>query len=150
MPGLSCFGNIPWLFLCICEITGCGSASLKLCANNAASPWSQSPAPDSQWEHSILTLGALLTYYLANTSNIITSQASHCIGATIRIGRETRCVPYAGFFLNKLKKSSQLKKFLNTNYIVFLEICSNCLFRLCSKFLDCLKTFQIIWTLSDP
>ena len=50
-------------------------------------------------EHSILTLGALLTYYLANTSHIITSQASHCIGATIRIGREIRCLPYAGFFL---------------------------------------------------
>ena len=49
-------------------------------------------------EHSILTLGALLTYYLANTSHIITSQASHCIGATIRIGREIRCLPYAGFF----------------------------------------------------
>ena len=44
-----------------------------------------------------MTLGALLTYYLANTSHIITSQASHCIGATIRIGREIRCLPYAGF-----------------------------------------------------
>ena len=50
-------------------------------------------------EHSILTLGALLTYFLANTSYIITSQASHCIGATICIGREIRCLPYAGFFL---------------------------------------------------
>ena len=48
-------------------------------------------------EHSILTLGALLTYYLANTSHIITSQASHCIGATIRIGQEILCLPYAGF-----------------------------------------------------
>ena len=50
-------------------------------------------------EHSILTLGALLTYYLANTSHIITSQASHCIGATIRIGREIQCLPYAGFLI---------------------------------------------------
>ena len=49
-------------------------------------------------EHSILTLGALLTYSLANTSHIITSQASHCIGATIRIGREILCLLYAGFF----------------------------------------------------
>ena len=39
-------------------------------------------------EHSILTLGALLTYSLANTSNIITFQASHCISAKIRISRE--------------------------------------------------------------
>ena len=51
-------------------------------------------------EHSILTLGALLTYYLANTSHIITSQASHCIGATIRIGREIQCLPYAGFLIS--------------------------------------------------
>ena len=49
-------------------------------------------------EHSILTLGALLTYYLADTSHVITSQASHCIGATNCIGREIRCIPYAGFF----------------------------------------------------
>ena len=48
MPGLSCIGNIPWLFLCIYGITGCGSASQKLCAYNAASSWSQSPSPDSQ------------------------------------------------------------------------------------------------------
>ena len=29
-------------------ITGCGSASLKLCVCSAASPWSQSPSLDSQ------------------------------------------------------------------------------------------------------
>ena len=28
--------------------TGCGPASLKLCACDAASPWSQSTSPDSQ------------------------------------------------------------------------------------------------------
>ena len=56
-------------------------------------------------EHSILTLGALLTYYLANTSHIITSQASHCIGATIRIGREIRCLPYAGFFYHAISSN---------------------------------------------
>ena len=33
-----------------CGITGCGSASLKLCFCNAASPWSQSPSPNSQWQ----------------------------------------------------------------------------------------------------
>ena len=30
------------------RIVGCGSASLKLCVCDAASPWSQSPSPDSQ------------------------------------------------------------------------------------------------------
>ena len=30
MPGLSCFGNIPWFFFAFDEITWCGSASLKL------------------------------------------------------------------------------------------------------------------------
>ena len=50
-------------------------------------------------EHSILTLGALLTYYMANTSHIITFKAPHCIGATIRIGREMLCLSYAGLFL---------------------------------------------------
>jgi hypothetical protein len=50
-------------------------------------------------EHYILTLGALLTYYLANTSHTITSQASRRIGATIRIGQEIQCLPYAGFFM---------------------------------------------------
>ena len=36
------------IFLSFCGITGCGSASLKLCISNAASPWSQSPSLDSQ------------------------------------------------------------------------------------------------------
>ena len=35
-------------FLSFCGITGCGSASLKQCVSNAASPWSQSPSLDSQ------------------------------------------------------------------------------------------------------
>ena len=60
-------------------------------------------------EHSILTLGALLTFSLANTSHIITSHASHFIGATICNGREILCLPYAGFFL--LYLSIQLKFF---------------------------------------
>ena len=49
MPGLSCFGNIPWFFLAFGGITCCGSASLKLCVCDAAYPWSQSPSPHSQW-----------------------------------------------------------------------------------------------------
>ena len=37
-------------------MTGCGSASLKLCACKAASPWSQQPSPASQWAvHSCMT-----------------------------------------------------------------------------------------------
>ena len=48
MPGLSCFGDIPWFFFSFSGITGCGSASLKLCTCNAASPWSQSPCSNSQ------------------------------------------------------------------------------------------------------
>ena len=37
------------IFFSLREITGRGSASLKLCVSNAASPWSQCPSPDSQW-----------------------------------------------------------------------------------------------------
>ena len=48
MSGLSCFGNISLLFYAFGGIAGCGSASLKLCACDAAYPWSQSPSPDSQ------------------------------------------------------------------------------------------------------
>ena len=48
MPGLRCFRNISWLFFAFGGIAGCGSASLKLCAFDAAYPWSQSPFPDSQ------------------------------------------------------------------------------------------------------
>ena len=36
-------------FVAFSGITGCGSASLKLCVCFAASPWSQSPSLDSQW-----------------------------------------------------------------------------------------------------
>ena len=36
-------------FCLFCGITDCGSASLKLCVCNAASPWRQSSSPDSQW-----------------------------------------------------------------------------------------------------
>ena len=36
------------IFLCFCEITSFGSASLKLCVCIAASPWSHSSFPDSQ------------------------------------------------------------------------------------------------------
>ena len=60
-------------------------------------------------ENSILTLGALLPFTLAKTSHIITSQASHCVGATIRNGPEILCLPYAVFFLRYL--SIQLKFF---------------------------------------
>ena len=42
MHGLSCLGDSPWFFCAFGEITGCGSASLKLCVCYAASPWSQS------------------------------------------------------------------------------------------------------------
>ena len=34
-------------------ITGCGSASLKLCACDTAYPWSQCHSPDSQWGHHV-------------------------------------------------------------------------------------------------
>ena len=36
------------IFFSFGEINCCGSASLKLRICNAASPWSQSPSPDSQ------------------------------------------------------------------------------------------------------
>ena len=49
LHGLSFFGNISLLFFAFAGITGCGSASLKLCASDAVSPWSQIPSPDSQW-----------------------------------------------------------------------------------------------------
>ena len=48
MSGLGCFGNISGLFLAFGGLTGCGSASLKLCACDAAYPWSQSSSTDSQ------------------------------------------------------------------------------------------------------
>ena len=48
MFGLICFGNIQWFFFAFGGITGCGSASLKLCVCDAAYPWSQSPSPNSQ------------------------------------------------------------------------------------------------------
>ena len=48
MLGLSCLGDISLFFFSFNGITGCGSASLKLCVCNAASPWSQSTSPDSQ------------------------------------------------------------------------------------------------------
>ena len=41
-------GGYSIIFLIFCWITGCGSASLKLCVSNAASPWSPCPFPDSQ------------------------------------------------------------------------------------------------------
>ena len=72
-------------------------------------------------EHSILTLGALLTYSLANTSHIIISQASHFIGATIRIGRDILCLPYAGFFLillNIILESQKLES-RKTYYVAY-------------------------------
>ena len=49
IPGLNCTGGPPWFFFVFGGITGCGSASLKLCICKAASPWSQSSFPDSQW-----------------------------------------------------------------------------------------------------
>ena len=49
MPGLSCFGNISWLFYAFVGIAGCCSESQKLCACDAAYLWSQSPSPHSQW-----------------------------------------------------------------------------------------------------
>ena len=48
MPGVSSWGDIPWFFFSFGEITGCGSASLKLCVCSATSPWSQGISPDSQ------------------------------------------------------------------------------------------------------
>ena len=41
MSGLSCYGNIPWFFFAFGGITGCDSASLKLCVCDADYPWSQ-------------------------------------------------------------------------------------------------------------
>ena len=38
----------------------------------------------------------------------ITQPLQHCIGPTIRIGQESWCLPYAGFFL-------QLKRFVQQN-----------------------------------
>ena len=35
------------IFFSLRGITGCGSASLKLCVSNASNPWSQSPSPES-------------------------------------------------------------------------------------------------------
>ena len=40
-------GDIPCFCFAFGDITWCGSASLKLCVCNAASPWSQSTSPDS-------------------------------------------------------------------------------------------------------
>ena len=48
MLGLSYLVDIHSFSSLFWVITGCGSASLKLCVCNAASPWSQSPSPDSQ------------------------------------------------------------------------------------------------------
>ena len=48
MPGLGVLWAYSNIFVSFCGITGCGSASLKLCVCNVASPWSQSPSPDSQ------------------------------------------------------------------------------------------------------
>ena len=57
-------GNYAWsellwkysmfFFFLFCGITGCGSASLKLCVCDAASPWSQSPSPDSQCQQCVI------------------------------------------------------------------------------------------------
>ena len=43
-----CLGEFFLLFVSLRVVTSCGSASLKLCVSKAASPWSQSPSPDSQ------------------------------------------------------------------------------------------------------
>ena len=45
------------IFLSFCGITGCGSASLKLCFSTAASPWSQRPSMDSQCSQNWLKKG---------------------------------------------------------------------------------------------
>ena len=42
---------------------------------------------------------------------------SYCIGATIRIGREMLCLPYAGFFSHLFEKQKiYIKKILITDY----------------------------------
>ena len=61
MPGFSYLENIPWLFFWFCVISGCGSASLKLCVRNAASSWSQSSSQDSQSWEELLTVREILT-----------------------------------------------------------------------------------------
>ena len=45
---LQLLGGYSITFVSFCGITGCGSASLKLCVCNAASHWSQNPSTDSQ------------------------------------------------------------------------------------------------------
>ena len=49
IPGMSCTGGISRFIFFFGWITSCGSASLKLCVWKAASPWSQSSLPGSQW-----------------------------------------------------------------------------------------------------
>ena len=48
MPGVSSLGDIPWFFFSFGGITGCGSASLKMCICGAASSWSQGTSQDKQ------------------------------------------------------------------------------------------------------
>ena len=49
MHGSQALGGYFIVFLLFCWTTGCRSASLMLYICNAASPWSQTPFPDSQW-----------------------------------------------------------------------------------------------------
>ena len=49
IPNLSCTGSTPWFFFAFGGITSCGYATLKLGVCRAASPWSRSSFPDSQW-----------------------------------------------------------------------------------------------------
>ena len=70
-------------------------------------------------EHSILTLGALLTYYLANTSPIITSQASHRIGATNPHRSRDSMSPVYGIFFKGVQILFYL--FLWRSKNIFLE-----------------------------
>ena len=46
--------------------------------------------------------------------------ASFCIGASISIGREIRCLPYAGFFFIVFKKAPFSKKQCFSTLIIFL------------------------------
>ena len=81
MPGMRCIGKIGRLLFAYVGITGCVSASLKLGTCNAASPWSQSPPPDSQWScHVLCHVPCAIQHHLATETK---SSARHRLSETL-------------------------------------------------------------------